>query len=126
MAPTGASDRRDLPKPRPGFLPFGADNAGHGIRFGDAPRAASPGAKVEIWSCNGGANQQWRVNTDGTVTDMQSGLCLDVTGASIANSALVEQRICNGGSQAVVVQVNRRRVRKPAADDVGSAWRGRP
>uniref|UniRef100_UPI0005BCC947 endo-1,4-beta-xylanase n=1 Tax=Streptomyces sp. NRRL F-5123 TaxID=1463856 RepID=UPI0005BCC947 len=47
----------------------------------------SPGTKVEIWSCNGGANQQWSVNSNGTVTGTQSGLCLDVTGASTANGA---------------------------------------
>jgi endo-1,4-beta-xylanase len=58
----------------------------------------SPGTKVEIWSCNGAANQQWRLNSDGTVTGIQSGLCLDVTGASTADGALVELWTCNGGS----------------------------
>jgi alpha-galactosidase len=58
----------------------------------------SPGTKVETWSCNGGANQQWTVNSNGTITGVQSGLCLDVTGASTANGALVELWTCNGGS----------------------------
>ncbi|MBS2966867.1 RICIN domain-containing protein, partial [Actinocrinis puniceicyclus] len=35
---------------------------------------------------------------NGTVTGVQSGLCLDVTGASTANGALVELWTCNGGS----------------------------
>jgi endo-1,4-beta-xylanase len=61
-------------------------------------RQTTPGTKVEIWSCNGGTNQQWQVNSDGTITGVQSGLCLDVTGASTANGALVELWTCNGGS----------------------------
>ncbi len=34
----------------------------------------------------------------GTITGIQSGLCLDVTGASIANGALAELWTCNGQS----------------------------
>ncbi|MEU2373803.1 glycoside hydrolase family 27 protein [Streptomyces misionensis] len=56
----------------------------------------APGTKVEIWQCNGQANQQWRINSDGTITGVQSGLCLDVTGASTANGALAELWTCNG------------------------------
>ncbi|NUP39311.1 MAG: alpha-galactosidase [Streptomyces sp.] len=56
------------------------------------------GTKVEIWSCNGQANQQWLLNSDGTITGVQSGLCLDVTGASTANGALAELWSCNGQS----------------------------
>ncbi|MEV7125559.1 ricin-type beta-trefoil lectin domain protein [Streptomyces sp. NPDC093260] len=56
----------------------------------------APGTKVEIWQCNGQANQQWRINSDGTITGVQSGLCLDVTGASTANGALADLWTCNG------------------------------
>ncbi|MFC1401460.1 arabinofuranosidase catalytic domain-containing protein [Streptacidiphilus sp. N1-5] len=56
------------------------------------------GTKVETWTCNGGTNQQWTINSNGTVTGVQSGLCLDVTGASTANGALAELWTCNGGS----------------------------
>ncbi|QLJ04444.1 ricin-type beta-trefoil lectin domain protein [Streptomyces sp. NEAU-sy36] len=58
----------------------------------------TPGTKVEIWQCNGQSNQQWRINTDGTITGVQSGLCLDVTGGSTANGALIELWTCNGQS----------------------------
>jgi alpha-galactosidase len=58
----------------------------------------SNGTAVLIWDCNGQANQQWRVNSDGTVTGVQSGLCLDVTGARTANGTLVELWTCNGGT----------------------------
>jgi non-reducing end alpha-L-arabinofuranosidase len=56
------------------------------------------GTKVIIWSCNGQANQEWDLNSNGTITGMQSGLCLDVTGASTANGALVDLWTCNSGS----------------------------
>jgi hypothetical protein len=61
-------------------------------------QGTSPGTKVDIWTCNGQSNQQWKVNSDGSVTGVQSGLCLDVTGASTANGALVELWTCGGGS----------------------------
>nr|WP_307844212.1 ricin-type beta-trefoil lectin domain protein [Actinospica acidithermotolerans] len=47
-----------------------------------------PGTKVIIWPCNGQSNQQWQFDSDGTVTGVQSGLRLDVTGASTADGAL--------------------------------------
>ncbi len=58
----------------------------------------TPGTKVETWPCNGGANQQWQLNSNGTVTGVQSGLCLDVTGASTSNGALAQLWTCSGGS----------------------------
>jgi hypothetical protein len=61
-------------------------------------RGTTPGTKVIIWQCNGQNNQQWSLNSDGTVTSSASGLCLDVTGASTANGAPVELWTCNGGS----------------------------
>jgi endo-1,4-beta-xylanase len=61
-------------------------------------KQTSAGTKVQIWPCNGGTNQQWQLNSNGTITGVQSGLCLDVTGASTANGALAELWTCNGGS----------------------------
>jgi len=55
------------------------------------------GTKVVTWTCNGQANQQWNLNSNGTVTGVQSGLCLDVTGTGTANGTLVELWTCNGG-----------------------------
>jgi mannan endo-1,4-beta-mannosidase len=34
------------------------------------------GTRAVIWDCNGGTNQQWNVNSNGTITGVQSGLCL--------------------------------------------------
>ena len=42
-------------------------------------QGTSAGTKVVTWSCNGQANQQWTFNSNGTITGVQSGLCLDVT-----------------------------------------------
>jgi alpha-galactosidase len=60
------------------------------------------GTKVQLWTCNGQANQQWRLNPDGTVTGVQSGLCLDVTGgdkpAGNVNGTALELWTCNGGA----------------------------
>jgi endo-1,4-beta-xylanase len=61
-------------------------------------QGTTAGTKVVIWACNGQANQQWNLNSNGTVTGVQSGLCLDVSGASTANGALVQLWTCSGGS----------------------------
>ena len=62
----------------------------------EAPANASPGARTRIWDCGGGANQQWNVNDNGTVTSVQTGLCLDATGT--ANSSAVNVATCNNGA----------------------------
>jgi hypothetical protein len=56
------------------------------------------GTQVIIWDCNGQANQQWNVNTNGTITGVQSGLCLDATGAGTANGTKIILWACNGGA----------------------------
>jgi hypothetical protein len=56
------------------------------------------GTQVGIWDCNGQANQQWNVNSNGTITGAQSGLCLDVSGAGTANGTKVQLWACNGQS----------------------------
>ncbi len=51
---------------------------------------------VDIYTCGGGANQQWTVNSDGTVTGVQSGKCLTVQGAATTNGSLLLLYTCNG------------------------------
>ncbi|MEU9558356.1 endo-1,4-beta-xylanase [Streptomyces fumanus] len=53
------------------------------------------GAKVQIYTCWGGDNQKWRVNSDGTITGVQSGLCLDAVGAGTANGTLLQLYTCS-------------------------------
>jgi hypothetical protein len=56
------------------------------------------GTPVIVYSCNGGANQEWSVNGDGSITGVQSGLCLDVTGGATAgpNGTGLELWPCTG------------------------------
>jgi hypothetical protein len=58
------------------------------------PNAA--GARVAIWDCNGQANQQWNINSNGTVTSVQSGLCLDPAGNGTANGTPIQLWTCTG------------------------------
>jgi hypothetical protein len=56
------------------------------------------GTRVVIWDCNGQANQQWNVNSNGSITGVQSGLCLDASGNSTANGTLIQLWACHGGT----------------------------
>jgi hypothetical protein len=56
----------------------------------------SNGTAVIIWTCNGQANQQWNVNSNGTITGVQSGLCLDAGGT--ANGTQLQLWSCSGQS----------------------------
>ncbi|GGL14019.1 alpha-N-arabinofuranosidase [Sphaerisporangium melleum] len=54
------------------------------------------GTQVIIWDCNGQANQQWNVNSSGTITGVQSGLCLDANAGGTANGTKLILWSCNG------------------------------
>jgi poly(3-hydroxybutyrate) depolymerase len=58
----------------------------------------SNGTTVVIWDCNGQANQQWNLGSDGTITGVQSGLCLDASGAGAANGTRIQLWSCHSGS----------------------------
>lgn len=53
---------------------------------------------METWTCNGQTDQQWMLNADGTITGVESGHCLDVTGGAGSAGSLVPRSTCNGGS----------------------------
>ncbi|GAA5186025.1 arabinofuranosidase catalytic domain-containing protein [Rugosimonospora acidiphila] len=61
-------------------------------------QGTADGTAVVIWDCNGQANQQWNVNSNGTITGVQSGRCVDANGAGTANGTKVILWSCNGGS----------------------------
>ncbi|MBO3751249.1 RICIN domain-containing protein [Streptosporangiaceae bacterium NEAU-GS5] len=61
-------------------------------------RGTTNGTAVIIWDCNGQTNQQWNVNSNGTITGVQSGLCLDANGAGTANGTKIIIWACNGQS----------------------------
>jgi alpha-galactosidase len=62
----------------------------------DAPVGATPGTKAQVWDCNGGSNQRWTANGDGTISNAQSGLCLDVDRNLTANGTKVLLWSCSG------------------------------
>ena len=61
-------------------------------------QGAGNGTQVIIWDCNGQSNQQWSVNSNGSITGVQSGLCLDAAGAATANGTKIQLYSCWGGS----------------------------
>ncbi|MCU7729648.1 non-reducing end alpha-L-arabinofuranosidase family hydrolase, partial [Actinoplanes sp. KI2] len=54
------------------------------------------GTAVIIWDCNNQTNQQWNVNSNGTISGVQSGRCLDVWGTG--NGQQVQIYDCHGQS----------------------------
>ncbi|WP_431912222.1 ricin-type beta-trefoil lectin domain protein [Nonomuraea jabiensis] len=59
-------------------------------------QATGNGTQVIIWDCNGQANQQWNVNSDGTITGVQSGLCVEASNFGTANGTKVQLWSCTG------------------------------
>ncbi|GIJ78390.1 endo-1,4-beta-xylanase [Micromonospora phaseoli] len=64
----------------------------------DVPNNAAAGTRVQIYDCHGGANQQWVINSNATISNAQTGLCLDVNGAATANGSAVIVWGCHGGA----------------------------
>ncbi|MET8231314.1 non-reducing end alpha-L-arabinofuranosidase family hydrolase [Micromonospora sp. NPDC005298] len=67
----------------------------YGTKCLDANGAATAnGTGIIIWDCNSGANQQWNINSNGTISGVQSGRCLDVWGTG--NGQQVQLYDCHG------------------------------
>jgi endo-1,4-beta-xylanase len=67
----------------------------YGSKCLDANGAATAnGTAVIIWDCNGQTNQQWNVNSNGTISGVQSGRCLD--GWGTANGQQIQLYDCHG------------------------------
>lgn len=79
------------------WTPSGAQLTAYGTKCLDASgQGTADGTAVIIWTCSGQANQQWKVNADGTVTGVQSGRCLDATGQGTAAGTRLVLWTCNG------------------------------
>lgn len=65
------------------------------LGVGQSAGSSTPAA---IWDCGGQADQQWNVNSDGTITAAQSGLCLDAGGQATGNATRVQLWTCTGGA----------------------------
>ncbi|WP_205650653.1 ricin-type beta-trefoil lectin domain protein [Actinoplanes solisilvae] len=64
----------------------------------DVPANSGAGTRVRIWDCADGTNQQWNFNSNGTISNVQTGTCLDVNGAGTANSTAVVVWTCHTGT----------------------------
>jgi lysophospholipase L1-like esterase len=64
----------------------------------DSPTNATAGAKAQLWDCHGGTNQRWNLNANGTISNAQSGLCLDVSGNASANGTPVVLWTCTAAA----------------------------
>ncbi|MGA5299707.1 ricin-type beta-trefoil lectin domain protein [Nucisporomicrobium flavum] len=63
----------------------------------DVP-AGTAGTRVRIWDCNASSGQHWNLNSNGTISNAQNGLCLDVNGAATANGTAVVLWNCHTGA----------------------------
>jgi hypothetical protein len=54
------------------------------------------GTKVELFDCNGVGGQVWERQSDGSLLNPQSGLCLDDPGDATANGTRLQISACDG------------------------------
>ena len=78
------------------YTPTGELRVFDGMCLDVAAQDTTAPAVAQIYTCNGDANQQWKINSDGSITGVQSGLCLEVTGEATKNSAPVQLYTCTG------------------------------
>ncbi len=67
----------------------------------DSPTNATAGVKAQLWDCHGGTNQKWNLNANGTISNAQSGLCLDVNGNATTNGSQVILWTCTAAANQV-------------------------
>jgi hypothetical protein len=64
----------------------------------DVPNASqTDGTLLNIWDCNGGANQQWTLNSSNQLS-VYGNKCLDVPGHATTAGTRVQIWTCNGGA----------------------------
>jgi Ricin-type beta-trefoil lectin domain len=61
-------------------------------------KGTANGVLVELWTCNGGTNQQWTVGANSSLVGTGSGKCLDDPGSSLTDGTQQEIWTCNGGA----------------------------
>ncbi|KAK1548187.1 hypothetical protein Q3G72_012754 [Acer saccharum] len=59
--------------------------------------ALKNGGRMQIWSCTGGANQQWRI--EGPLFQTQQNQCLDLPGGLAFNGAPLQVWTCDGNNK---------------------------
>jgi alpha-galactosidase len=68
-----------------------------GMCLETTPNAAA-GTKVQLWYCNGGTNQQWTLGGNGAISNVQTGLCLDVNLNGTANGTAAIVWTCHNAA----------------------------
>ena len=63
-----------------------------------AKSSTTNGTQLDIWGCNGGANQKFSYTSSGTILGSQSGKCVTVQSAGTVNGAMLILYTYNGGS----------------------------
>lgn len=97
-------------------MPYGEISGVGGKCLDDWEDKAVDFNKVEIWNCSGGTSQQWRYNTNGTITN-ENGFCLDVFHSKVTPGAQVDLYNCNGtAAQQWVVDAGVGTVTNPHSD----------
>jgi Ricin-type beta-trefoil lectin domain/Putative Ig domain len=73
-----------------------------GMCMDDTGNKTANGTKIQIWSCNGKASQDWTFQPDGSPggpgTLTIHGKCLDIVNRGTANHTKVQLFTCNGGA----------------------------
>jgi hypothetical protein len=104
--------------------PVGPIKSGLAGKCADDFRNSSVNSNIiDIWTCNGGAAQNWTVGSDGTLRINSK--CMDITGASTSNGAKIQLWACSGGANQVwQAGINGRLVNPHSGkclDDTGSS-----
>ena len=83
------------------ITPFMVMYAIHDALVKAMPGNAAAGTRIQIWDCHVGTNQQWNLNSNGTISNAQNGLFLDVNGAATANGSAVIVWNCHTGANQI-------------------------
>lgn len=59
---------------------------------------SAAGTPVQLWDCNGQANQAWHATSSGELRTFDDSMCLDATGRGTSPGTTLEIWTCNGGS----------------------------
>jgi beta-glucosidase len=71
----------------------------HGKCLNIVNNGTADGSKLQLWTCNGGANEQWEiVGGYGELYNPVSGRCLEDPSSSTANGKQLDIWTCNGGN----------------------------
>jgi hypothetical protein len=89
--------------------------------------SAASGAPIEALTCDGSAGQQWSVpavGQAGPLTNVASGLCLDLTGSNSSDGTQIELYTCTGNPNQVWVHQADGSMVNPQSGKCANIWTG--